>query len=107
MAMNNAPSISLASEDPGRSNLEYRVRGLTGDLEAHFLTLDYVSEIPVHVRRNSLDRQGATGLLGSRPGEWWPALVPAMLAAPAGDAKERDVGGARPEDLQGLRTTLK
>src|ERR1043166_3231091 len=107
MAMKNVPAISLASEDPGRADLEYRIRGLTGDLEAHFLTLYNVAEIPVHIRRNSLHRQDPIGVLGMRPVESWPNLVPTELATPPGDAKERDVGGARPEDLQGLRTTLK
>src|ERR1041384_2079578 len=107
MAMNNVPAIWLASEDPRRANLECRFRGLTGDLEAYSLTLYNVAEIPVHIRRNSPHRQDPIGVLIMRPVESWTDLVPTKLATPAGDAKECDVGGARPEDLQGLRTTSK
>src|SRR5262249_47303073 len=63
--------------------------------------------ILVYIRRNSLDCQGPIGVLGIGPVESWPDLFPTMLTTPAGDAKERDVGGARPEGLEGLRTASK
>ncbi len=107
MAMNDAPAISIASEDPGRADLKYRFLSMTWDLEAHFLTLYNVAEVPVYVRRNSLDRQGPIGVLRIRPVESWPDLFPTMLTTPAGDAKERDVEGARPERLERLRTASK
>jgi hypothetical protein len=49
MAMNDAPAISLTSEDPGRADLEDRFLCLPWDLEAHFLTLYNVAKIPVYV----------------------------------------------------------
>src|SRR5215472_7125403 len=107
MAMNDAPAISLPWEDPGRANLEHRFLSVTWDLEAHFLTLYDVAEIPIHMRRNSLDRQGAIGVLSMRPVESWADLFPTAFANPAGDAKECDIGGPRPKRLQGLRTTSK
>src|SRR6266571_6403446 len=107
MAMNDAPAISLASEDPGRADLKYRLLSMTWDLEAHFLTLYNVAEVPVYVRRNSLDRQGPIGVLRTRPVESSRDLVPTMITSPAGDAKERDVRRARPEGLEGFCTASK
>src|SRR5262245_63152213 len=107
MAMNDAPAISLAFEDPGCSDLEYRLLSMTWDLEAHFLPLHNVAEIPFHTGRNSLDRQGPIGVLGIRPVESWSDLFPTTLTTPAGDAKERDVRGARPKRLEGFRTASK
>ena len=66
MAMNDAPAISVASEDPGRADLKYRLLSMTWNLEAHFLTLYHVAEIPVYVRRNSRDRQGPIAILRIR-----------------------------------------
>src|SRR5262249_14267116 len=97
----------LASEDPGRADLECRLLGMAWDFEVHLLTLYNVAETPIDVRRNWLDRQGAIGVLRIRPVESWPDLFPTMLTAPSGDAKERDVGGARPEHLEGLRMPSK
>ncbi len=69
------------------------------DLEAHFLTLYNVAEVPIYVRRNSLDRQRPLGVLRTRPVESSPDLIPTMVTSPAGDAEERDVGGAGPEGI--------
>jgi hypothetical protein len=99
MAMNDAPAISLASEDPRRADLKYRFLRTIWDGEAHFLTLYNVAEIPVYVRRNPLDRKSPIAVLRIRPVESWPDLFPTMLATPAGDAKERDLWGATPEGL--------
>src|SRR5207245_11626313 len=106
-AMNQAPATSGASEDPGRADLKSRLLRMTCALDAHFLPLYNVAEVPVYVRRNSLDRQGPIGVLRIRPVESWPDLFPTLLTTPAGDAKERDVEGARPERLEGLRTASK
>src|SRR6266446_3671125 len=105
--MHHAPAISLVSKDPGGTDLEYRLLRPTWDLEAHVLTLYHVAEVPIYVRRNSLDRQGPFGVLRTRPVEPSPDLVPTMITAPAGDAKERDVGRARPEGLEGFCTASK
>ena len=105
--MNDAPAISLASEDPRSTDLEYRLLRMAWDLEARFLTLYNVAEVPIYVRRNSLDRQRALGVLRTRPVESWPNLVPTVLTLPAQDAEECDVGGARKEGLEGLRTSSK
>src|SRR2546425_12269094 len=105
--MNHAPAILLASKDPGGTDLKDRLLRPAWDFETHFLTLYNVAEVPVYVRRNSLDRQGPIGVLRIRPVESWPDLFPTMLTTPAGDAKERDVEGARPERLEGLRTASK
>ncbi len=61
--MNDPPAVSLASEDPGRADLKYRLLSTTWDLEAHFLTLYNVAEIPVYVRRNPLDGKGSIAVL--------------------------------------------
>src|SRR5688500_18959090 len=105
--MNDAPAISLSSEDPRSTDLEYRLVRMAWDLEEHFLPLYNVAKVPIYVRRNSLDRQRPIGVLRIRPVESSPDLVPTMVTSPAGDAKERDVGGARPERLEGLRTASK
>src|SRR5712691_1260330 len=100
--MNHAPAISVMSKDPGGTDLKYRLLGPAWDLEAHFLTLYHVAEVPIYVRRNSLDRQGPLGVLRTRPVESSRDLVPTMVTSPAGDAKERDVGRAGPEGFEGL-----
>src|SRR3989442_11711980 len=105
--MNHAPANSLASKDPGGTDLKYRLLRAAWDLEAHSLTLYHVAEIPIYVRRNSLDRQGSLGVLRTCPVESSSDLVPTMVTGPAGDAKERDVGRARPEGLEGFGTTSK
>src|SRR5262249_21559007 len=107
MAMNDAPAILLAPENPGRADLKYRLLRLTCDVEAHFLTPYNIPEVPVHVRRNSLDCQGSIAVLRIRPVESWPDLFPTMLTTSAGDAKERDLGRASPERLKGLWTASK
>src|SRR5512132_1025780 len=101
--MNDAPTVSLASEDPRSTDLEYRLLRMAWDLEAHFLTLYNVAEIPIYIRRNSLDRQGPLGVLRARPVESSPVLIPTMVTSPARDAEERDVGSAGPKGLEGLR----
>src|SRR5437870_11668647 len=103
--MNHAPAISIASKDPGGTDLKYRLLGPARDLEAHFLTLYHVAEVPIYVRRNSLDRQGPLGVLFTRPVESSSDLVPTMVTPPTGDAEERDVGRARPGGLEGFGTT--
>src|SRR6266545_7626995 len=105
--MNDVPATSLASEDPRSTYLEYRLLRMSWDLEAHVLTLYNVAEVPIYVRRNSLDRQGPLGVLRTRPVESSPDLVPTMVTSPARDAKERDVGRARPEGLEGFCTASK
>ena len=100
--MNDAPAISLALEDPRSTDLEYRLLRMAWDLEAHFLTLYNVAEVPIYVRRNSLDRQRPLGVLRTRPVESSPDLIPTMVTSPAGDPEERDVGGAGPEGLERL-----
>src|SRR6266496_3630919 len=100
--MNDAPATSLASEDPGGTDIKYRLLRPAWDLEAHVLTLYNVAEVPVYVRRNSLGRQSPLGVLRTRPVESSRDLVPTMSTSPAGDAKERDVGRAGPERLEGL-----
>src|SRR5687768_7739340 len=107
MSMNDAPAIFLASEDPGGSDLKWRLLRMAWDLKAHFLKLYDVPEVPIYVRRNPLDLQGPFGVLRARPVESRPDLVPPVLTAPAQDAEERDVGGARKEGLEGLRTPSK
>ena len=71
------------------------------DLEAHSLTLYNVAEVPIYVRRNPLDRQRPLGVLRTRPVESLPDLTRTMVTSPAGDAEERDVGGAGPRALRG------
>ena len=100
--MNDAPAISLASEDPRSTDLEYRLLRTAWDLEAHFLTLYNVAEVPIHVRRNSLGRQRSLGVPRTRPVESSPDLIPTKVPSPARDAEERDVGGAGPEGFEGL-----
>ena len=100
--MNDAPAISLASKDPRRTDLEYRPLRMAWTLEARFLTMYNVAEVPVYVRRNSLDRQGPLGVLRTRPVESAPDLIPTVVTSPAGDAEKRDVGGTGPEGLEGL-----
>src|SRR6266516_2281167 len=100
--MNDAPATSLASENPRSTDLKYRLLRMAGDLEARFLTLYNVAEVPIYVRRNSLDRQRPLGVLRTRPVESSRDLVPTMITSPAGDAKERDVGRAGPEGFEGL-----
>jgi hypothetical protein len=56
MVMNDAPAVSLASEDPGGSDLKQRLHRIAWNLEAPFLKLYGVPEVPVYVRRNPLDR---------------------------------------------------
>src|SRR4029450_6519258 len=107
MAMNDAPTILLASEDPGRADLKYRFLRLTGNFKAHFLALHHVAEIPIYGRRNSFNRQNPIAVLSIRPVEPRPDLFPTMLTISAGDAKQRDLGGASPERLEGLRTPSK
>ena len=72
------------------------------DLEAHFLTLYNVAEIAIYISRNSLDSQRPLGVLRIRPVESSPDLIPTVVTSPAGDAEERDVGGAGPEGLEGF-----
>src|SRR5438093_12473449 len=103
MAMNDAPAISLASEDPRRADLKYRLLCTMWDHEAHFLTLYNIAEIPVYVRRNPLDRKPPIAVLRIRPLESCRDLIPTMLATPDADAKGRDLGRASPEIPEGLR----
>src|SRR6266571_8308122 len=105
--MNHAPANSLASKDPGGTDLKYRLLRPAWDLEAHLLTLYHVAEIPIYVRRNSLDRQGSLGVLRTCPVESSSDLLPTMVTAPPGDPKERAVGRARPEGLEGFCTASK
>src|SRR5215471_6331011 len=107
MAMNDAPAILLAPENPGRADLKYRLLSLTRDVEAHFLTLYDIAEILVHARRNSLDCQGSVAVLRIRPVESWPDLFPTVFTTPARNAKERDVGVASPERLKRFRMASK
>ena len=100
--MNDAPAISLASEDPRCTDLEYRLLRMAWNLEAHSLTLYDVAEIPIYVRSNSLNGQRPFGVLGTRPVESSPDLIPTMVTSPAGYAEERDVGGAGPKGLEWL-----
>ena len=58
MAMNDAPAILFASEDPGGSDLKQRLLRTAWDLKAHSLKLYDVPEVPIYVRRNPLDLQG-------------------------------------------------
>src|SRR5262249_40467138 len=107
MAMNDAPAILLAPENPGCTDLKYRLLSLTRDVEAHVLALYNLPEVPAHARRNSLDGQGSIAVLRIRPVESWPDLFPTMLTTPAGDAKERDLRRASPERLKGFWTASK
>ena len=107
MAMNDAPAISLAPEDPCRADFKRRLLCMSRDFEAHFLALHDVAKIPVYVRGNSLNRKGPVAVLRIRPVKSWPDLFPTPLATPTGDAKEGDLGRTRPESLQGLRTASK
>jgi hypothetical protein len=107
MAMQDAPAISLPSEDPGDADLEERLHRTPRDLEAHFLKLYNVTEVSLDMRRNSFDRHRPIGVLRTRPVQSWPDLVSTSLTPPAEDAKERGIGGPRPEGLERLRPTSK
>ena len=96
MAMYDAPTIALAPENPCSADLKSRFLSVSWNFEAHVFKLDYVAEVPIHVRRNSFDCQRSIGLLRTGPIESCPDLVPAMLTSSARDAKERDVGVASP-----------
>jgi hypothetical protein len=100
--MNDAPARWLASEDPRSTDLEYQLLGMAWDLEARLLTLYNVAEVPIYVGRNALDRQRPLGVLRAGPVESSPDLIPTMVTSPAGNAEERDIGGAGPEGLEGL-----
>src|SRR4026208_428819 len=107
MAMYDAPPIALTSEDPCGANLKERLHSMAWDFEAHILKLHYVAEVAADVRRNSRNRQGPIRVLRPGPVESRPDLIPPICTTSAGDAKQRDLGLASPEGLEGLRTASK
>src|SRR3989441_13309367 len=105
MTMNDAPAVQLAAKDHRNAKLKQRLLGSPGDLEANLLELHQVPKVAVNIRRNPLGRAGPFRELRARPVQSWAHLVPTMLAT-AKAAKDCDIGRARPEILECLRTAL-